>query len=63
MMRKWIPVLPAVLFILVCLLLAAPGPVSAVLAPYIRFVTAAGWLAAALIVAFVAYVVYTAKKR
>lgn len=62
-MRKWIPVIPAVLFVVVCLLLASPGPASAALAPYIRFVTAAGWTAAALIVAFVAYVVYTAKKR
>ncbi|MBR5444981.1 MAG: hypothetical protein IKV57_02595 [Clostridia bacterium] len=62
-MRKWIPVLLAVLFVIVCLLLAAPAPASAVITPYIRFVTAAGWTAVLLIVAFLAYVVYTAKKR
>ena len=61
-MRKWIPMLLAVLFVIVCLLLAAPAPASAV-TPYIRFVTAAGWIAVFLIVVFLAYVVYTAKKR
>lgn len=62
-MRKWIPVLLVLLFLVVCLLLAAPIPASASLTPYIRFVTAAGWLAVVLIVVFLAYVVYTAKKR
>jgi len=62
-MRKWIPMLLAVLFVIVCLLLAAPAPASAAVTPYIRFVTAAGWIAVFLIVVFLAYVVYTAKKR
>jgi len=62
-MRKWIPVVLTVLFVWVCMLLALPGPVSASLTPYMRFVTASGWTAVFCIVAFLAYVVYTAKKR
>ena len=44
-MRKWIPVVLTVLFVWVCMLLALPGPVSAALTPYMRFVTASGWTA------------------
>lgn len=62
-MRKWLPVLLSVLFMVVCLLLAQPVPASAALTPYLRFVTAAGWIAVVLILVFLAYVVYTAKKR
>jgi len=62
-MRKWIPVLLTVLFLSVCLLLAAPSPASVPPTPYLQFVTAAGWIAVVLIVIFLAYVVYTAKKR
>ncbi len=62
-MRKWLPVILTVLFVLVCMLLAQPGPVSASLTTYMQFVTASGWTAVFCIVAFLAYVVYTAKKR
>ena len=62
-MRNWLPMLLSLLFFCVCMLLALPGPVSVSLTPYVPFVTAAGWIAVALIVIFLAYVVYTAKKR
>ncbi len=62
-MRKWLPVILAVLFAGVCMLLALPGPVSETLSIYMRFVTASAWTAVLCIVAFLAYVVYTAKKR
>ncbi|MBQ8641673.1 MAG: hypothetical protein IJ480_05590 [Clostridia bacterium] len=62
-MRNWMPMILTLLFLWVCMILALPGPVSASLTPYVPFVTAAGWIAVALILVFLAYVVYTAKKR
>lgn len=62
-MRKWIAGVLTALFVWVCMLLAQPVTVSGALGPYVQFVTASGWIAVFCIVAFLAYVVFTAKKR
>ncbi len=62
-MRKWVSSVLAILFLWVCMLFAHPDPVPMDLLPFMRFVSASGWIAVGLIVVFLCYAMHRTGKR